>query len=464
LLGSFLALLFVGADYSPIDKSNISVKKSPNFIFYLSDDQDQMDYGTYGNPKINTLNVDKLAKEGILFTNFYTAQAICSPSRSQIFTGMYPVKNGCMANHIGVKPNIKSIATHLKKEGYEVVLAGKSHVKPNKVFNWTYYFGSIKKRYLPLNEIENYLKNVEKPFCLFLASDFPHGPYPKNSKYTKTDIYKLPYHQSINNSMPGYYKNIEDDDKQLGAVLKLVDKYNFRNNSLFIYASDHGKSGKWGLEEQGLKVPFIVRWPGHIVPNTKSDILLSLVDVLPTFLEALNSKIPDNIDGKSFYKALKGNTNEIHEYIYGVATKQNIRECKVFPSRMVRGKRYKLIKNFNSMEIFEKNMGSNKVINEFIRIGAKSFPKVPFEELYDLKIDPFQKNNLAKDSKYKKIKSKLSKELKNWMIDQNDFLLVESMPLIKPSLHPLDKNSKWNKVNPEFIEKLTQNDYIKLHY
>ena len=57
LLGSFLALLFVGADYSPIDKSNISVKKSPNFIFYLSDDQDQMDYGTYGNPKINTLNV-----------------------------------------------------------------------------------------------------------------------------------------------------------------------------------------------------------------------------------------------------------------------------------------------------------------------------------------------------------------------------------------------------------------------
>ena len=145
MLGSFLALLFVGADYSPIDKSNISVKKSPNFIFYLSDDQDQMDYGTYGNPKINTLNVDKLAKEGILFTNFYTAQAICSPSRSQIFTGMYPVKNGCMANHIGVKPNIKSIATHLKKEGYEVVLAGKSHVKPNKVFNWTYYFGSIKK-------------------------------------------------------------------------------------------------------------------------------------------------------------------------------------------------------------------------------------------------------------------------------------------------------------------------------
>ena len=86
------------------------------------------------------------------------------------------------------------------------------------------------------------------------------------------------------------------------------------------------------------------------------------------------------------------------------------------------------------MKVFEKNMGSNQVVNEFIRMGAKSFPKIPFEELYDLKIDPFQKNNLAKDSKYKKIKSKLSKELKNWMIDQNDFFLAESMPLIKSSL------------------------------
>ena len=102
--------------------------KPTNIIFYLSDDQDLLDYGVYGNPKVETSNVDLLATQGIKFTNFYTGQAICAPSRSQIFTGMYPVKNGCMANHIGVKPNIKSITSLLKESGYEVVLAGKSHV------------------------------------------------------------------------------------------------------------------------------------------------------------------------------------------------------------------------------------------------------------------------------------------------------------------------------------------------
>ena len=82
--------------------------KKPNIIFYLSDDQDKLDFGVYGNPKVETSNVDLLASQGIKLTNFYTGQAICAPSRSQIFTGMYPVKNGCMANHIGVKPHIKS--------------------------------------------------------------------------------------------------------------------------------------------------------------------------------------------------------------------------------------------------------------------------------------------------------------------------------------------------------------------
>ena len=111
----------------------------PNIILYLSDDQDKLDFGCYGNPNVKTSNVDKLASEGIKFNNFYTSQAICAPSRSQIFTGMYPVKNGCMANHIGVKPNVESITSLLKSSGYEVVLAGKSHVKPNKVFDWTYF-------------------------------------------------------------------------------------------------------------------------------------------------------------------------------------------------------------------------------------------------------------------------------------------------------------------------------------
>ena len=437
----------------------------PNIIFYLADDQDRLDYGSYGNPNVETSNVDLLVKQGIKFENFYTGQAICAPSRSQIFTGMYPVKNGCMANHIGVKPNIKSKTSLLKESGYEVVLAGKSHVKPNKVFNWTHYFPKLENRFLPLAKIDDYLKNVKKPFCLIIASDYPHGPFPKTLNYTKKDIYKLPYDPSyIGNHKPGYYQNIKDDNDQLGEVLNMVDKYGHNENSMFIYASDHGLSGKWGLSEQGLQVPFVVRWPGKIKPNSTSNTLLTLVDVLPTLLEVSKTKIPNDIDGKSFIKTLLGSDEEINEYVFGVATKQNIRECKIFPSRMVREKRFKLIRNFNSIEVFDSNLGDNPFVNSFAKIGAESFPNIPYEELYDLEKDPYQKINLINDNKYKNIRNRLSIALENWMLAQEDFILENPISVIKPTLHPLDKSSKWNTVPNDLLGKLKDDDYVKLHY
>tara|TARA_B000000475_G_scaffold83209_1_gene67481 strand:- start:6962 stop:8380 length:1419 start_codon:yes stop_codon:yes gene_type:complete len=453
---------------SLLEKSEYSQKANslrPNIIFYLADDQDRLDYGSYGNPNVETSNVDLLVKQGIKFENFYTGQAICAPSRSQIFTGMYPVKNGCMANHIGVKPNIKSITSLLKESGYEVVLAGKSHVKPNKVFNWTHYFPKLENRFLPLAKIDDYLKNVKKPFCLIIASDYPHGPFPKTLNYTKKDIYKLPYDPSyIGNHKPGYYQNIKDDNDQLGEVLNMVDKYGHNENSMFIYASDHGLSGKWGLSEQGLQVPFVVRWPGKIKPNSTSNTLLTLVDVLPTLLEVSKTKIPKDIDGKSFVKTLLGSDEEINEYVFGVATKQNIRECKIFPSRMVREKRFKLIRNFNSIEVFDSNLGDNPFVNSFAKIGAESFPNIPYEELYDLEKDPYQKINLINDNKYKNIRNRLSIALENWMLAQEDFILENPISVIKPTLHPLDKSSKWNTVPNDLLGKLKDDDYVKLHY
>ena len=453
-----------------IDSKKISVEDRPNFIFYLADDQDKLDYGTYGNPNVDTKAVDKLASEGIKFNNFYTGQAICAPTRSQIFTGKYPVKNGCFVNHIGVKPNTETIISYLENEGYEVVLAGKSHVKPNSVFKWSKFLdlikiGNSKQRYLPISKIDNYLSKVDKPFCLIIASTFPHGPYPKSNDYTNQDIFKLPYTgKNIPSYKTGYYQNIKEDNYQINDILNIVDKHNLKNNSLFVYAADHGISGKWGLSEQGLKAPFIVRWPEMIKPNIQSDVILSFVDVVPTFLDIIGAQVSKDIDGLSFYKTLLGDENEIHDYIYGVSTMQNIQKCKVFPSRMIREKQYKYIKNFNSLEVFKDNMGENEIINKFIEIGARSFPDKPYEELYDLEKDPFQKNNLAKDNKHLQVKNSLELALEKWMISQDDILITNKMPLIKPTLHPLDRNSKWNKVSLELENKLNENDYIELHY
>ena len=431
----------------------------------MADDQDLLDYGIYGNPKVHTPAVDALAKEGMRFTNFYTSQAICAPSRSQIFTGMYPLKNGCMANHLPVKPNLKTVIDYMKAEGYEVVLAGKGHVKPNSVFQWSKYFKSVDNRYLPLDKLENYLENIKKPFCVFVTSDFPHGPYPKISDYTNEDIYRLPYDRgNFRKLKTGYYQNIRDDNAQLERVLEIVETNGLVDNSIFIYASDHGISGKWGVSEQGLKVPFIVRWPGVVEANSVSETMLNFVDILPTFLDIIGADIPQDLDGNSFQPTLNGNTDPIHDYIFSLSTMQNIQKCKVFPSRAIRGKRFKFIRNYNSIEVVESNYGSNPVINAFIRKGAESFPNVPFEELYDLELDPYQEQNLINNPEYLEQKNRLSSALENWMIAQNDFLIHQKMPLIKPTLHPLDRNSKWNKVDEDLVGKIDESSYIILHY
>ena len=437
----------------------------PNFIFYLADDQDQLDYGAYGNPNVHTPAVDQLASEGMLFNKVYAGQSVCAPSRSQIFTGLYAMENGCVANHLPVKSDVLSITDFLKSAGYEVVLAGKSHVKPNSVFDWSEYFPSIDHRYLPMTSIDTYLENVNSPFCLIIASDFPHGPYPSDTDYTKEDIYQLPYNGSwVANFKPGYYQNIKDDNGQLEQVLEMVDNHGLKNNTLFAYAADHGITGKYSVSEPGLRVPLVIRWPGNITPQSTSETLLSLIDVLPTFLDIAGANVPEGLDGKSFYNTLKGNSEIVHEYVYGISTRQNIQKCTVFPSRMIRGQKFKFIRNYNSVDVVASNLGENSYINAFIEIGANSFPTVPYEELYNLDEDPYEQNNLISEPTHQNKKEELAKALDNWMLDQNDFLVTYKMPLLFPTLHPLDINSQWNLVSNELEGTLSENDYIPLHY
>ena len=311
---------------------NNSVDK-PNFILYLSDDQDYLDYGIYGNDSVDSEHVDKLASEGLKFTNFHTAQAICAPSRSQLYSGLYPIKNGCYANHIPVKKNTKSVVHHLKDLGYEVVLAGKSHVNPPSVFRWDRFIRNIDGKKLNIKGIENYLKNSKKPFCLIIASDYPHGPYPQNKDYTIADVKKQPYENKIPNFKPGYYQNIKSDNSQLGKILDLSEQLNLTDNSVFIYASDHGITGKYGLYQKGLKIPFVIRWPGKLKQKTISNSLLTMVDVLPTLVDIAGGDTK-SFDGKSFLPILENQKIEVNDYIYGVATRQNVQSTFVFPSRM----------------------------------------------------------------------------------------------------------------------------------
>ena len=474
----FLAILYLSCNTSSSQKK-INDAQKPNIIFYLSDDQDVYDYGCYGNEKVNTSAVDRLAKEGMLFTNAFTAQAICAPSRSQIFTGQYPLKNGCFANHTATKPDIKSVTEHMKSLGYEVVLAGKSHVKPDSVYQWDKEWEPVPKEnvpreYIPLDSIEDYFKKAKKPFCMFITSKYPHGKYFDVKNPNAEDLKFYPFNAHKKNdkayvkSRAGYYRSIEEDNKQLDSVLKLVDSY-LDKNTLFIYSADHGVSGKFTVKDIGLRVPFVVRWPEVIKAGTESNQLIHYTDVLPTFLDVAGGKPTEAMDGKSMLPLLKGKDDEINTYVYGVRTNQNILNSEIFPSRMIRDKRYKYIRNFNALEVVEQNLTGKPNVDFFIKRGAEKFKNEPFEELYDLENDPFEQQNLSNNSELKAVKERLVKDLFAWMKEQGDILNEElgNMPIITPKGKKgfkLDQDTPRRKIPDSIKNTLTKDDYIIIEH
>lgn len=457
-------------------KSEKVQQEQPNIVFYLADDQDIYDYGCYGNEKVHTPAVDRLAKEGMLFENAFTAQAICAPSRAQLFTGQYPLKNGCFANHTKSKPDITSVTSHMQKLGYEVVLAGKSHVKPGSVYDWNREWEPVPKEgvpreYIPVDSIAHYFKHAKKPFCMFITSKYPHGKYfdVPDAKAENIKFYSFNEHKKNDESFvkmkAGYYRSIEEDNRQLELVLDLVDNHLDRN-TLFIYSADHGVSGKFTVKDIGLKVPLVVRWPDVIKPGTMSNQLIHYTDVLSTFIEMAGGTPTSDMDGKSFLPLLKGQDVEIHQYVYGVRTNQNILNAEVFPSRMVRDKRYKYIRNFNSIDVLDENLGDKMNVNIFIRRGAEKFKDEPFEELYDTQNDPFEQKNLIENSELQEIKNRLRKEMFRWMEKQGDFLNDElgNMPILTANGFKLDQNNNVRTIPDSLINKLKEEDYFVIEH
>ncbi|MCF2946937.1 sulfatase [Paraglaciecola aquimarina] len=462
LLFSLLALQFAGCSNEPLTTPAASSKKlekpidtsasRPNIIFYLADDQDITDYGVYGNEKVHTPSVDRLAHEGIMFKHAFTAQAICAPSRTQLFTGKYPLKNGAFANHTPTRPNIKSVTKQMRALGYEVVLAGKSHVKPASVYDWDQEWQPVPKKgvprdYIPLADIEKYFQTTTKPFVMFIASKYPHGKYfdVKNPDADKLKFHPFDQHLKSNKKYikkrAGYYRSIEEDNTQLAHVLRMVDTH-LTDNTLFIYSADHGVSGKFSVKDIGLNVPFVVRWPSVIKAGSRSEQLVHYTDVLPTFIDAAGGQPEPSMDGKSFLNILKGEDKAIHQYVYGVRTNQNIINARVFPSRMIRDIRYKYIRNFNALEVLDQNLTDKANINAFLELGAQRHKNEPFEELYDLTNDPFEQNNLISEPSLITVKARLQTQLFAWMKTQGDFLNegFGNVPIITAPTFKLDQN------------------------
>jgi uncharacterized sulfatase len=430
---------------------------------YLSDDHGVDFLGCYGNKDVRTPNIDTLAREGMLFTNMFAASPTCAPSRSVLWTGLYPARNGCMGNHTTCRDDITALPTYLRQLGYRVVLANKFHAKPReKVFNFEYIEANLprnpdnhrkyRREGLNTEDVDELLAEHAKdqpntPLCLIVGDSSPHVTWEPNKIYNPAKLQLPPYivdTELTRKAMANYYQDITTMDKRVGQVRAKLKKYGFEDNTLFIYTSDQGSEwphSKWTVYDTGIRVPFIAAWPGKIKSRggdsrtTRTDAMISFVDITPTFIDIAGGRKPKGLDGRSFLNVLSGKTKTFRDCIYASHTRDG--NMNVFPQRCVRDTHYKYILNLlpeNTWTThFTKVPGipeSHKQVWDTWVEKAKTDPKAaklldtiehhPAEELYDLRADPYELNNIAGKPEARTILKKMQGQLKAWMTSQND--------------------------------------------
>jgi uncharacterized sulfatase len=417
--------------------------QQPNIVFILADDLTYRDIGCYGSPNVKTPNIDAIADEGMKFNRCFQASPMCSPTRHNLYTGLYPVKSGAYPQTTFAKKGTKSIVHFLEKAGYRVALTGKSHVAPKASFP----FEQLGKREgdPDLEELGKFIvRDRQQPFCAFVCFKEPHTPWTKGdpSIYDPGKIVLPPYFvdtKKTRETIVNYYAEINHLDESVGMVRKMLDDLKVADNTILIFASEQGNAlpfAKWTCYDSGLQSAFLVRWPGVVQPGAVSDAMIEYVDVTPTFVDIAGGKPVAGLDGRSFLSVLKGQKQSHKEYVYGLQTTRGIRNgSKHYAIRTIRSEQYKYILNIHHDTKFQNNVTEQKnpkwtgfwltwqdeaKNNKEAEKLVTKYQFRPEIEFYDMKNDPFELNNLADNPEYKDQMEKMGRLLQEWMDEQGD--------------------------------------------
>ena len=346
----------------------VQVTGPPNIIIIFTDDQGYQDLGCYGSPDIKTPNIDKIANEGLLLTDFYVTQPVCSASRAGLLTGCYPNRIGIHGalgpgNNVGIASSETTLAEMLKEQGYRTGIFGKWHLGHLPAFNptmhgfdeyygipysndmWPYHpwQGTVFNfPDLPLFHNENIIdtltdqsdltkkitqrairfieENRSEPFFLYVPHPQPHVPLFASKDFDG---------QSGN----GIYSDvISEIDWSTGEIIKTLEDLDLSDNTLIIYTSDNGpwlsygqhsgsadplKEGKGTAWEGGVRVPCVMKLPGRFKANRTISAPLMTIDLLPTIAELVGASLPDQtIDGKSALSLLSGKSTHTPQEAY----------------------------------------------------------------------------------------------------------------------------------------------------
>lgn len=409
----------------------------PNFVFIMADDCTFRDIGCYGG-QARTPNIDRLATEGMKFARCFQAAPMCSPTRHNIYTGLYPVKSGAYPNHTFAKAGTKSIVHYLQPLGYRVVLSGKTHIGPNNVFPFEYSKQGNNPDMKAVEKLFAECRDDETPFCLFACSNEPHTPWNKGdpSHYPPAKIKLPPYIADtpvVRENFSRYLAEITYFDDQVGQILALLDQHKLSDNTLVMVLSEQGNSlpfAKWTCYGSGLQSAMIVRWPGKVAAGSTTKAMVEYVDITPTFIEAAGA--PDrDLDGKSFVKVLAGEADEHKSFSYGIMTTRGIiNGSDAYGIRSVRDSRYSLIWNLNhetrftnactQSDAFRSMVAAAKAGDANAKVLVDKYHHRPEYELYDCEADPLEMTNLAGDAKFGSELQRLKRKLDEWMQEQGD--------------------------------------------
>lgn len=430
-----------------------SVASEPNVLLLIADDLSAHDLALYGHPRHATPAIDRLAQQGRVFDGMYTPVALCKPSRACLSTGLYPHKSGV----IGWTPMNAGTRTwpdHFGAAGRFTGIAGKDVVaKSEASHDFASRFPEVGRRTPDYygRTLEEFLAAAgDAPFSLMINFLDPHKPGGKAAAAQYEELYEgdddarlrdvwippsLADTRATRVELALHRERIERLDQSIARVLEVLESSGRADDTLVLFLSDNGFEfpfSKDTLYEAGVRMPFVARWPGVVPAGTRSAALASFVDVLPTCLAAVGADAPEDLDGRSFLAVLCGDSDEHREAVFGAHNEH--RSEITAPVRSVRIGRYKYVRNFRTENALEGPATQGPVWGSMVRSAQKDplllarmtrLVERRTEELYDLRADPWELNDLAGDPEHAETLASLRERVRTWMGQVDDPLLEE---------------------------------------
>jgi N-sulfoglucosamine sulfohydrolase len=423
-----------------------------NILFVIADDWSHGHAGIYGDKVVRTPNIDAIGREGAIFLNAFCAAPSCSPSRAAVLTGRYPHELEQGASLWGYLPEkFANYSEILQRAGYHVGLTGKGW-GPGNFEAGGYDQNPAGKGYKDFATFFE-TRPQDKPFLFWFGSQNPHRPYEAGSGTASgmnPDQVKvpgwLPDVVEVRKDIADYYFEVQHFDRQLGEILDVLRDAGELENTLIIITGDNGMPfprGKANLYDSGVKVPLIVSLKGRINGGIQIDELVSLTDIAPTILELTGQKIPADMTGATLWPLLRNEKVYDRKSVFIERERHaNVRKGELgYPARAIRTDEYLYIRNYEpdrwpagDPELYH-SVGPYGDVDaspskEFILNNRKDPVAAPFfhrafakrngDELYDLKVDPDQLNNVASDKKYEKVLDRLKIQLNDWQVKTRD--------------------------------------------